>query len=318
MEKVDISIIVPVYNVEKYIKRCMDSLIDQSFDSYEIVVVNDGTTDCSMEYVYQLQSKYKNIIIYEQENKGLSAARNTGIAHAKGEYLLFCDSDDALAENCLQKLYKEAKNKKLDILIYDAEEFDETNCQTGENKYSRENIKKEVTSGSKMLSELVSVKQYNASACMYLIRRELLIENDMKFMENILHEDELFTPIVLLAAKRVEHRQWPVYLRYVREGSITTSNNRPERLKSMGIVIMELIEYLKKQNNREGNMALRTIIIERSKLFLGQTLLITEMSEELINARKRIRRLVKENHMTLGVEFECYILWLRIKKIIIK
>lgn len=89
MEKVNISIIVPVYNVEEYIKRCMDSLIDQSFEDYEIIVVNDGTKDNSMKYVYKLQSEYKNIIICEQENKGLSAARNTGIAHAKGEYLIF-------------------------------------------------------------------------------------------------------------------------------------------------------------------------------------------------------------------------------------
>lgn len=316
MEKVNISIIVPVYNVEEYIKRCMDSLIDQSFEAYEIIVVNDGTKDNSMEYVYKLQSEYKNIIICEQENKGLSAARNTGIARAKGEYLIFCDSDDALEQNCLQKLYNEAINKNLDILLYDAKAFDRTEHEIMVNEYIRENFTEEVLSGREMLKELVDKKQYAASACMFLIKRKLIIENNLKFMENILHEDELFTPIVLITAKRVEHRGWPVYLRYIREGSIITSNNVLARMRSMEIVIVELIEFLRKQPTNQENIALRSIIIERIKFFLGQTLLIEGLDEELSNKRKRIRRLVKENHMRLGFEFECYVLWLRLKKLL--
>lgn len=317
MEKVNISIIVPVYNVEEYIKRCMDSLIDQSFEDYEIIVVNDGTKDNSMKYVYKLQSEYKNIIICEQENKGLSAARNTGIAHAKGEYLIFCDSDDALEENCLGKLYNEALNKNLDVLLYDAKAFDGSKHQIKVNEYIRRNFTEEVLSGREMLKELVDKKQYAASACMFLIKRKLIIENNLKFMENIFHEDELFTPIALITAKRVEHRGWPVYLRYIREGSITTSDNILARMKSMEIVIIELIEFLRKQPEDEENIALRSIIIERIKFFLGQTLLIEGLDEELSNKRKRIRRLAKENHMRLGFEFECYILWLRLKRIII-
>lgn len=245
MENIKISIIVPIYNVENYIKRCMDSLVTQSFDDYEIIAVNDGTLDNSMAYVYELQKSYPNIIICEQENGGLSSARNTGVEHASGEYIMFCDSDDELQENCLQMLYDEVKRSDLDMLLYDAEYIvDEMAEQSRDNPYLRLNITERVCDGKSMLQELLNKKEYLASACLYLMRKRLWIDNNFKFYEKILHEDELFTPLAIIKCEKVEHKNWMIYKRHVREGSITTSNNMDKRMKGLGIVIKELIKFM--------------------------------------------------------------------------
>ena len=315
MSEIKISIIVPIYNVEKYIRRCMDSLLRQAFDNYEIIAVNDGTLDSSMEYVYSLQKNYDNIVICERENGGLSAARNTGIERARGEYILFCDSDDALQENCLAMIYEEAKNKDLDMLLYGAKTIWEIEEGTDINSYSRENITQEVISGQEMLTELVNKGKYRASACMYLIKRKILIENRLFFVEKILHEDEVFTPIALMKAQRVEYRNWLIYMRYVREGSITTSNNASKRLKSLAIVIKELLQFAEKELKKENELeVMREVICGHIRFFLGQTLCINKMDQELEEYRNEIVCLVRKYRVKLGLKFRCYLIYQYLKK----
>lgn len=321
MSEVKISIIVPIYNVEKYIKRCMESLLKQSFDSYEIIAVNDGTLDNSMEYVYALQEKYNNIIICERENGGLSAARNTGIAHARGEYILFCDSDDALKENSLQRLYEEAKKNDLDMLLYDAEIIwdMEQNPGKSQNPYARPNVSECVFEGSEMLEELLEKGCYLASACMYLIKRKLIIEHKLRFYEKILHEDELFTPIVMIKAKKIEHKNWLIYERHMREGSIMTSDNQDKRMKSLAVVIKELIQFTNIELKAESDKKiLWRIICEHIRFFLGQTLCIGKIDNELERCRKEIVCMVQENRVKLGIKFRCYLTYLHIKKIFVR
>lgn len=315
MSEIKLSIIVPVYNVEKYIKRCLDSLIQQSLDNYEIIVVNDGTEDNSMEYVYSLQKIYSRIVVCERENGGLSAARNTGIKQAKGEYILFCDSDDALQVNCLSMIYNEAKSKNLDMLLYGAKTIWEIEAATDINAYFKDNITQEVVSGKEMLAEFVHKGKYTASACMYLIKRKMLIQNGLFFVEKILHEDELFTPIVLMKAQRVEYRNWLIYMRFVREGSITTSNNVSKRLKSLAIVIKELIQYADKELKKENDLEVFwEIICERIRIFLGETLCISKSDQELEEYRKEIVYLVRKKHVKLGLKFYCYLMYQYLRK----
>ena len=113
----DLSIIIPVYNVEKYIEKCLLSCIKQdiSYEDYEIVVVNDGSPDNSITIVERIAKDYSNIRIINQENQGLSGARNTGMKHAKGNYIWFVDSDDYIEENCLGRIVSYL-NGDLDIL----------------------------------------------------------------------------------------------------------------------------------------------------------------------------------------------------------
>ena len=119
------SIIVPIYNVEKYVVDCLESILNQSNQDYEIICVNDGSTDLSGEIVKNYQKNYSEKIVYvEQENLGLSAARNAGIAVAKGEYICFVDSDDMLTDNALEVLISTIKmNPDVQIINYEMDKL---------------------------------------------------------------------------------------------------------------------------------------------------------------------------------------------------
>lgn len=317
MEETKISIIVPVYNVEQYIKRCMDSLLDQDFEDYEIVVVNDGTPDNSMSYVKMLQRTNDKIVICNRDNGGLSAARNTGISQAKGEYLWFCDSDDALEGNCLSKLYEKAKNNCLDILLFDEEEIGNADSSCHERKKSvwTNDDRIEVVNGSTLLNELVNKKIYNASACGYLIKKQVLEDNHLSFYEGILHEDELFTPIALTNSKRTAYIDWMPYKRYVREGSITTSANYQKRMEGLGIVIKELVRYYDiKLNSSLEKETFQSILMSQMTHFLGETEKIHHPNKCLKQNVKEIREIAKKKGWNLGLKFEAYIIYIKLKK----
>ena len=123
----DLSIIVPVYNVEKYIRPCFESIFRQGLedDRFEIIIVNDGTPDRSMEMITDIIGQHQNITIINQENQGLSGARNNGIAAAKGEYIFMPDSDDMLIENSLKPLLEKALETKADLVVADFLEMDD-------------------------------------------------------------------------------------------------------------------------------------------------------------------------------------------------
>ena len=105
-EEVKISIIIPVYNVEKYLHECLDSIINQTFTDIEIICVDDGSTDKSSEILEEYEQKDKRFTVISQPNKGVSAARNRGMQQAKGKYIMFVDSDDWLAHNACEQAYK--------------------------------------------------------------------------------------------------------------------------------------------------------------------------------------------------------------------
>ena len=109
-----LSIIVPLYNVEKYIEKCILSLVNQDFRDYEIIVVNDGSPDESANIVNELKIKYPNVLLFHKENGGLSSARNFGLEKAKGEYVWFVDSDDWIEPDIISLLYKHVKESNLD------------------------------------------------------------------------------------------------------------------------------------------------------------------------------------------------------------
>ena len=151
-----ISVIVPVYNVEDYLEKCLTSIVEQNFQDYEIIIVNDGTTDNSEKIIENFIEKYSEKIIYiKQENKGLGGARNTGICHAKGEYLMFVDSDDYIAPNMLQVAYDKILSERADLLIFDfylvSESYEVLNC-----KYSGMEFATEMIGRASMKGQVIS------------------------------------------------------------------------------------------------------------------------------------------------------------------
>src|SRR5690606_37960744 len=115
-----LSVIIPVYNVEKYVAQCLDSVLDQNFEpnDYEIIVVNDGSTDGSLAIVQDYANKHKHIKLIDKKNGGVGSARNCGMDHAQGKYIYFIDSDDYLIPNCLNVLVDTCERHKLDVLTF--------------------------------------------------------------------------------------------------------------------------------------------------------------------------------------------------------
>ena len=210
---IKLSIIIPVYNVEKYIGRCIESCLKQDLprDEYEILIVNDGSSDGSMEVVRQYAQLNNNIRIVEQENAGLSAARNTGIQNAKGEYLWFVDSDDDIK----QLVYK-ADCQRLDVLCFGINVIKE---KRADEYYIYAERKDYVYDGISFISKVLMP----ASACVALYKREFLLVNSLCFRNRIMHEDQEFTPRAYCLAKRIAYVNVSAYNYWVRKGSIMTS-----------------------------------------------------------------------------------------------
>lgn len=235
------SIIVPVYNVEKYIEKCLSSIKRQiNFKDYEVVVINDGSKDRSEEIVKQFCGKYDNFKLINQKNGGLSDARNTGIKNAKGDYIIFLDGDDYFSDNALYKLSQEIKQNNYPDIIYTFYTMVEENQKKVKHNYFSQ-VGKLYASNEFMKYELMH-RWLPIAACFGIYKRTLLIDNDLMFYKGILHEDERWSPIVLLKSQTVYTSDCDFY-HYVRhENSITTKKDRTQN----GLDIIDTAVYLQK------------------------------------------------------------------------
>ena len=198
MENIKISVIIPVYNTEKYLKRCLESIISQDFIDIEVIVVNDCSIDNSLNIIKVLMNRDNRIkLINKQKNEGLSAARNSGIKIAKGEYILHIDSDDWIEKNYFLEVYEYAKNHNADIVITDFyKDFD--NGKLIYVKDQEENIGKE-----EMLKNIFLMNSY-PSVWNKLIRRELYIKNKIFHPLGVsIGEDLYVTPKLIYFSKNI-------------------------------------------------------------------------------------------------------------------
>ncbi len=216
-----LSIIVPVYGVAKYLRKCIDSLLSQDFKDCEIILVDDGSPDECPQICDDYAEKYTNIKAIHQKNTGLSEARNTGTRAAKGEYIMYVDSDDYLDPNVLGALIEQIERDQLDVLRFrmqnvkeDGEVFIPHNGMKSDfNDYS--NIP---TDGLSFLNDRMWVQCY---AVQFIFRRELAFQE--QFTPGIYFEDADWTPRMLMQAKRVASSEIIAYNYLWREGSITLS-----------------------------------------------------------------------------------------------
>ncbi|MBM7635974.1 glycosyltransferase [Streptococcus saliviloxodontae] len=214
-----ISIVVPVYNVSDYLKRCVESLMQQTYTNIEIILVNDGSTDASGEMCDELAASDSRITVVHQENGGLSAARNSGLRVAQGDYLMYVDSDDYIAlDSCESFLpYCDGQN---DIILADCQKIDgdavsyieHTHATPGKVYHSRD-----------FVIEAIKSNEWYAPACFNLYRRQFLIDNHLFFKQGILFEDVQMLPRLYLAANKVVYLKKVFYHYIIRENSIMTS-----------------------------------------------------------------------------------------------
>lgn len=234
-----LSIIIPVYNVEEYIGRCLKSVLNQDIpaEDYEIIVIDDGTPDSSLDIVAVYKERCHNIRVISRQNGGLSAARNTGLTEARGEYIWFIDSDDWIEPNCISRLLTFAEEKQLDVLCFNAKIYN-----------SAEDIY-DIPSSTVRTGELfagpdfVTTVNTIPSACSAFYRRQFLICNNLTFYEGLLHEDQEFTPRAYALSKRISYIHENIYYYFQREGSIMKSSRNEKRCRDLLTVADSLYEF---------------------------------------------------------------------------
>lgn len=187
-----LSIIVPVYNVERYIHACMESIFHQGLDDkdFEVIIVNDGTQDRSMEVIQDIISQHDNITVINQENQSLSVARNNGIAVAKGEYILMPDSDDLLIKNSLSILLEKALESKADMVVADFLEMTDEQIKHLDN-IAQKYMKVKEKTGEQMFLEDLNPRQCYVWRTLY--RRAFIQENNLTFIPGVRYQDVPFT-----------------------------------------------------------------------------------------------------------------------------
>lgn len=246
---VKVSVIIPIYNVQEYIEECLVSAMRQTLQDIEIICVNDGTKDNSMDIVYKLAEEDERIIIIEKENGGLSSARNAGLEKASGEYVYFLDSDDYIAENMLEYLYAECVQGDLDNIYFDAESFFENKELEKQYKqykdyYRRPSMFNEIVSGPQLFADMENKGFFRPSACLQMPKRDLLLKHHIFFYDGIVHEDNLFSLLVIFSAQRVKHVATPFYKRRVRTESTMTDDQEFKRSYGYYVCITEFIKYI--------------------------------------------------------------------------
>ena len=200
-----VSVIIPVYNTEKYVRQAVESIRRQTLKDIEIIIVNDGSTDGSMTILEELTAQDERIKLFSQENQGLSVTRNVGLSHSTGEYVYFMDSDDLLVSDTLLKCYVKCKEENLDFVFFDAESFnDEGTLPEGVFDYKRtDKLEDKVYNGAEIFKIELDRFEFKSSVCLNIIKREFLISHNLMFKPGILHEDQLFTVMLYLNASKV-------------------------------------------------------------------------------------------------------------------
>ena len=269
------SIIIPIYNVEKYIKKCLDSIFNQSYKDFEVIVVNDGTKDNSMQIV-----KDYDVIIINQENQGLSEARNNGVKKAKGEYLLFIDSDDYIEKDTLKEIEK-VLDTKPDLVRFQIREVFENHTK----EYSEEPFDNK--SGEEAF-KIISGYHFVENACCYAIRREYYTKNRYQLKKGMLHEDFGLIPLVIIKSNKVTSIPYICYNYVKRSNSIMNSNNYDLVKKK----VSDMYSHYRFLFNEIDKTKLDTTYF---KSFVANSMLLKICSLKNREYKEYLNRLKKEN-----------------------
>ena len=238
-----LSVIIPVYNTEKYIVKCLDSVANQTMKDLEIIIVNDGSTDNSEKIITQWIENHKNTDAkyFKKENGGLSDARNYGVTKANGKYICFLDSDDYLEEDLYSRLEKYME-QDIDLIKFKMETY----------KPNGELIEKmdgpifEKVTGQEAFEKLCTEDKFLEVACIYLYRRDFFIKEQFKYEIGAYHEDFGLTPWIMINAKSVVSTNEYGYCYLQRENSITTNKN-PEKEQKKAYDVLKYYDNAIKQ-----------------------------------------------------------------------
>jgi len=247
------SIIIPIYNVEKYLDKCLNSVLNQEYDNFEVIMVNDGTKDNSEKIMQKYSKKDKRFKSYNKENGGLSSARNYGLNYTTGDYLIFLDSDDYIEKDYLYKVNEVlSNNKDIDLLRIKCKKVDEDgnliSLEEGLNK-----------SGLINIQDLFPITPFE-TAWSYIYKTSFWKENNFKYMEGKIHEDFGLTPEILMKAKKIYYLDYYGYNYVQRIGSIMSIKDNSKVLKRLFDILEQYDRLININYNNENEKVFKSFI----------------------------------------------------------
>ena len=296
------SIIIPVFNIENYLIECIESILKQKYLNYEIILINDGSSDGSGEICDRYAKDNSNIKVIHKKNGGLSSARNEGINNSIGEYIIFIDGDDFISDECLEEIAYICDNKKVDLICGKIIKYYDKSKQI-EDKFTFDYKKTKDKTGIEVLQYFFEdIPAIMWSACRTIYRREFLIENKFKFKEGITSEDLQLIPQIYIKAKSVEVYNRPFYYyRQLRPNSIVNTIN-----KKRFFDIVEIInEYLIILDRNEFSESFKNLFIRQLANIYARYVAIISSSEkkdkkEIICEMKKIKYILKYSNNIRG------------------
>ena len=246
---ISISIIIPIYNVEPYVERCLRSVMAQTYlGSIECLLVDDCGTDGSIDIVERLIADYQRTkrfkMLKHEHNRGLSAARNTGMDAATGDYIFFLDSDDEISEDCIEKLAEPLVEEPYDIIVGNLKKIQG-------NKEIQTTLNLSLSDGTVLRGKQIEGSyhvKWNMMAQNKLYRTAFIRKHGLHFTEGLIHEDELWSLQVACLAKSLRAVNCFTYYYYIREGSLTTTEDGEARKCNMlKIIAVDICEFVKEK-----------------------------------------------------------------------
>ena len=260
-----ISVILPVYNVEKYVRKCLLSIVEQSYQNFEVLIVDDGSVDNFFKEIEDIVAENKNIKIYQKANGGIASARNFGLEKANGDYILFIDSDDWIEKDLFKNLVENLSDE--DILIFNLGEYSNKECKIITNRRIK-NINKELL---KINEGYIFLDEVPNGAIIKIYKRSFIEKNNFRFNEGLkLYEDTYWDIITLINTKKVRFLDYVGYwYRVGRDGSLITDLSS-EKNKKYQLMIKELLLKLKDENISELVKIKLEILILRIEIELEE------------------------------------------------
>lgn len=237
-----ISVIIPAYNVEKYLRQCLESVLNQTYTNYEVIMVDDGSTDSSGMICDEYAEKDSRFFVIHKENGGLSNARNTGYDASHGEYIYFMDSDDWIENTTLEKLIQKASYTNSDFIFFDGKSFDDSDKRYNVKQGYIRKRQYDSGSGISVFDELQNSRDFKSAIPTYLWKKSFLDKNKMSFYPGIIYEDMLYSFEAYCKAKTVAHCYEPFYQRRLRSGSIVMSKATKRNFQSACIVLDKVVQ----------------------------------------------------------------------------
>lgn len=269
-EETTLSIIIPAYNVEKYLPDCLKSLETQDFESFEVICVDDGSEDGTLASLKDWAEKWNKLKVCTRPHSGPGAARNLGLSQAKGKYICFMDSDDMLSPGSLGFIAQKMEQGALDILAFGAEVLFENDRLARERYREVQGFAYRKAyglheKGDRLLRELIGLGDFIPSACLMCFRQNLLKEHNILFPERLRCEDEVFCLKAWLLAGRAEHTDRQIYRRRVREGSLMVTAADFDYFREAADAWRDIMELLSRAEDESTKETLRSHLSRRAQ-----------------------------------------------------